>query len=63
MHIHALEDSAGDIIDIVYFCSDYCHKTWCGDDANPDYAGWDGCHETDYTVECACCGWDGVEYD
>lgn len=45
-----VEDANGDLVDLLYFCSDLCAKQ------NADYAGWDGCHEL-YTAEtCETCG-------
>jgi len=58
MHIRPIEDSRGDIVDAVYFCSDYCHREWCLDETNPPYEGWSGAMEgpVDYTVYCEECG-------
>lgn len=58
MHIHRIIDNSGNMIDYAPFCCDGCHQTWCNDDANPDYEGWDGCHEApDYPVWCESCGY------
>ena len=55
MHIHAIEDEVGDIIDIETFYSDFCHKGWCLENS-VDYEGWNGCHETHDSDICAYCG-------
>jgi len=53
MHMHYIEDEQGDVVDIVAYCSDYCHREGEGE----DYQGWNGCHEgADYDQECANCG-------
>ena len=53
MHIHCIEDEHGDVVDIVSYCSDYCHHEGEGD----KYRGWNGCHEgADYDEQCANCG-------
>jgi hypothetical protein len=53
MHMHYIEDEQGDVVDIVPYCSDYCHREGEG----TDYQGWNGCHEgADYDQECANCG-------
>ena len=56
-HIHETEDDNGDIIDRYWFCSDTCHRFWCGDAGVP-YGGWNGCHElvSDSPVPCQECG-------
>jgi len=40
-NINQIEDEKGDIIDIEYFCSDYCAKT------SENYKGWYGCVEVE----------------
>jgi hypothetical protein len=53
MHMHFIEDEQGDVVDIVPYCSDYCHREGEGD----DYQGWNGCREgADYDQACAYCG-------
>lgn len=52
MHMHMIEDENGDTVDALYFCSDSCHRAHVGD----DYAGWAGCHESEYTTWCDHCG-------
>ena len=49
-HIVAINDTKGDIIDAVVYCSDWCAKT------HKDYAGWSGCHELNITTGCEFCG-------
>lgn len=55
MHILMLEDETGDVCGIVNFCSDSCHYQWCQDNGE-NYGGWNGCHETPFTVFCEQCG-------
>lgn len=53
MHYHFVEDASGDVISLIPFCSDACHRAHMGD----DYQGWNGCHEGGDTAEfCAHCG-------
>ena len=54
-HLHHIEDDRGDLVDLVYLCSDSCHRTWCADNGR-EYQGWNGCHELEYTDWCAWCG-------
>ena len=54
-HIHRITDNAGDLIDIVTFCRDSCHRQYCTD-TGAAYAGWDGCHEIYSPATCASCG-------
>jgi hypothetical protein len=55
MHEHYLEDDFGDLVDIVPFCSDSCHRDWCATN-DETYGGWNGCHETEFDQWCASCG-------
>jgi hypothetical protein len=56
MHYHFIEDDSGNVIDLVPFCSDACHRAWCADHGIT-YGGWNGCHEGSDSVEfCANCG-------
>jgi len=55
MHIHREEDATGDLVDIVEFCGDWCHRQWCSDHDKP-YDGWDGCHEASTSNLCVECG-------
>jgi len=57
MHAHIVENGPGNVVDVIYFCSDGCHRDYCR--AHPDlpYEGWNGCHEGGDSVEfCAQCG-------
>lgn len=53
-HIHRIEDSHGDLVDLIYFCSDWCHQSWC-DKTLKAYDGWDGCHELQTSQPCEWC--------
>lgn len=56
MHIHRIEDNHGDVVGVMYFCSDACHRQWCARTDTP-YDGWDGCHEGGELGEwCNNCG-------
>ena len=57
MHAHYIEDTRGDVVDEVLFCSDFCHRTWCVA-AGLRYGGWNGALEgsTDYAQFCEQCG-------
>ena len=52
MHEHYIEDERGDLIDAIPLCSDACNRDYAGS----AYAGWSGCHETEFTTYCANCG-------
>jgi len=55
LHAFHVEDSRGDLVDLVPFCSDSCHRQWCRD-TGAEYRGWNGCMERpDYDQECASC--------
>lgn len=48
-NVNFIEDAQGDLIDLEYFCSDFCART------SDLYNGWYGCVEL-YTYErCAFC--------
>jgi hypothetical protein len=58
-HIRQIHDDTGDLVDLVYFCSDSCNRAW-----NPDgitaqgvepYGGWYGCHELESDTICERC--------
>jgi hypothetical protein len=56
MHYCQVEDSHGELVELVPLCSDTCHRDYC-ERHGLDYAGWDGCHEgSDYPEWCAACG-------
>ena len=48
-HIVTVNDSNGDLVDVRWYCSDFCARTDRG------YAGWNGCHENALFF-CECCG-------
>lgn len=54
--VHALPvcDSDGNIVDALYFCSDFCHRQYC-DLHGHTYGGWNGCHEVDDPGTCHNC--------
>jgi hypothetical protein len=48
-HLNTIEDETGDLIDLEYFCGDYCAQF------SDNYKGWYGCIEI-YTPEnCQTC--------
>lgn len=56
MHYHYIEDPTGQLVDLVPFCSDNCHREWCATNEE-SYQGWNGCQEgSDYVEFCAQCG-------
>lgn len=55
MHIaEYIEDARGDLVEMRYACSDFCHRQWCLDNGTP-YLGWDGCHELEFSDRCVSC--------
>lgn len=54
-HYYEVRDGRGDLVDLVSFCSDWCHQAWCRETGN-EYQGWNGCHEHEYREDCASCG-------
>ena len=52
MNLHFIEDESGDVVDQFEFCSDFCHRDYVGD----DYAGWNGCNESEFGTTCQNCG-------
>jgi hypothetical protein len=50
MHEVMIEDSSGELIDTIPYCSDSCART------DSAYAGWFGCVETGQDAWCASCG-------
>jgi hypothetical protein len=54
-HYHFINDTSGDLIDSVTFCSDWCHNSWCQRTGN-QYGGWNGCHELEFSTPCVNCG-------
>jgi hypothetical protein len=51
MHEHYIEEN-GELIDAIPLCSDACNRDYAGE----AYAGWNGCHESEFTTYCANCG-------
>ena len=59
-HIREIHDDTGDLVDLVYFCSDSCNRGYhpngiVAQGVEP-YGGWYGCQEVEYAVECGGCG-------
>ena len=52
MHLHFIEDGSGDLVDLLEFCSDFCHRDCMGE----EYQGWNGCHESEFDSACGWCG-------
>jgi hypothetical protein len=52
MHLHFIDDLDGNIIDVMEFCSDFCHQDALG----VEYQGWNGCHEMQHDTTCQNCG-------
>jgi hypothetical protein len=52
MHGVLVEDAQGDLVDIHYYCSDWCART------DPLYNGWNGCNEIEFGEKCQNCGAD-----
>ena len=56
MHYHFFTDTQGNLVELVPFCCDACHRQWC-DTHDLLYGGWNGCQEGgDYAEFCANCG-------
>ena len=55
VHLYMVEDTDGNLVDVIEFCSDSCHRAWCAE-RNVPYEGWNGCHEFNAPVQCQCCG-------
>ena len=57
MHAHIIENGKNNIVDIIYFCSDVCHREYCKSHTDLTYDGWNGCNEGSDSVEfCSNCG-------
>lgn len=55
MHIaEYIEDDRGDLVELRYVCSDFCHQQYCIDNGLT-YLGWDGAHELEFSDRCASC--------
>jgi hypothetical protein len=54
-HLFLVEDTDGNLVDVIPFCSDGCHLAYCN--ANGEiYGGWNGCHEVTLPYKCGNCG-------
>ena len=56
MHAQTIENGSGNIVDVIYFCSDACHRDYCAEHDDIPYSGWNGCHEGSNVEFCAQCG-------
>ena len=54
MHFFEVDDQNGDLLDLIPFCSDWCHRSWCVSGGGV-YDGWNGAHEVEYSTVCAWC--------
>ena len=54
-HYHETNDTEGNLIYLIPFCSDWCHQNWC-DENSKNYEGWNGCHEHEQDEVCVSCG-------
>ena len=50
-HLGYVEDDNGNVVQLNYYCSDYCNS-----EHNVNYAGWNGCHENHHAEYCGNCG-------
>jgi hypothetical protein len=50
-HYHYIENTAGDLVDLKVYCSDWCNQQ----DSGPAYQGWNGCNELTITQPCENC--------
>lgn len=56
MHYHMIEDERGNLVELIPFCCDACHREYC-ESNNLEYGGRNGCHEGSDSPEfCANCG-------
>jgi len=59
-HIRHVNDSEGDLVDLIYFCSDFCNRghypNGVAAEGLEPYGGWYGLVELEYDEECASCG-------
>lgn len=54
-HYKEINDTlTGDLLDVLVFCSDFCHYGWC-EENKVEYQGWNGCHELEFDDNCAQC--------
>src|SRR4249920_978103 len=57
MHVHLIENGEGNVVDVIPFCSDACHRDYCAAHSDLTYGGWHGCIEGGDGMEfCAQCG-------
>jgi len=54
-HIHMIEDQNGDLIDLIYFCSDWCNENYCNNSKKYEYQGEYGQVEHNCNEICANC--------
>lgn len=53
-HLRLIEDTDGQLVDVDYFCSDYCHRRYC-DLYKIPYEGWNGCNQVMAPQYCENC--------
>jgi hypothetical protein len=53
-HYLEIEDSKGDLVDVLVFCTDFCHEAYARQNGL-EYKGWNGCHELDFDQNCLYC--------
>ena len=60
MNIHLIEDKDRQVIDALYFCSDFHHQEFLLQKDNQNkygsYQGWYGCQELEFDDYCSYCG-------
>ena len=59
-HLRHITDSTGEVVDLAYFCSDFCNSEWhpegvAADGVEP-YGGFYGCMEISCDEVCVNCG-------
>ncbi len=56
MHVH-IDEINGNVVDVIYFCSDACHQQYILNHPDLTYDGWNGCNEGGDSIEfCSNCG-------
>ena len=59
MNMHLIEDKDKQVVDALYFCSDFHHQKFLLQEDNQkkygSYQGWYGCQELEFDDYCAYC--------